>query len=73
MGQRQPLSGSSALRGPAPPAPLPPLREGGAADPAPSLALDLGAGVEQVSLTQIPQAWAQEGGPGSVTQIFPRF
>lgn len=57
--------------GPAPPAPSPPLRQGGAAAPAPSLALDLGAGVEQVSSTQIPQAWAQEGGPGSVTQIFP--
>ena len=66
-GQRRPLSGSSALRGPVLLTPSPPLGPGGAAAPAPSLALDLGAGVDQVSFTQIPWAWAQEGGHGSVT------
>lgn len=71
-GQRA-LSGSSALRGPMLLTPSPPLGPGGAAAPAPSLALDLGAGVDQVSFTQIPWAWAQEGGAWFCDLDIPTF
>ena len=66
-GQRQPLSGSSALRAQRP---LHPRLHSGREGPRLQLLLWLWIW-GQVSSTQIPQAWAQEGGPGSVTQIFP--
>lgn len=72
------------MRGPGPPSTSPELRQrgtsaltlrhpallvlGGATIPAP-LTLVL-AKKKQVSLTQIPQAWARAMGAGSVTQIF---
>ena len=60
MGEAQPFSGSSDLRGPGPPATSPQLRQGGAPAllvlagapaPAPPLALDLGDGEAQVGVT----------------------